>query len=42
MDGDQKPQLGDEARLFELYNHELMRRVGRAVRTSPEVVEDAC
>ena len=37
-----KPQQGDEAELFELYNHELVRRVSGVVRTSPEDVEDAC
>src|SRR5215211_1905688 len=38
----QKPQRGDETELFELYNDELMRRVARVVRTSHEIVEDAC
>ena len=36
-----KPQQGDEAELFALYNDELVRRVQRAVNTSPQVVEDA-
>src|SRR5215210_7459116 len=42
MAGKHKPQQGDEAELFELYNPVLMRRVARAVRTSPDVIEDAC
>src|SRR5215217_9571140 len=42
MADDHKPQLGDEAELFELYNDELMRRVARVVRTSHETIEDAC
>src|SRR5215213_8490367 len=42
MADEPKPQQGDEAELFELYNDELMRRVGRVVRTSPEIIEDAC
>jgi len=42
MADDYKPQQGDEAELFALYNDELMRRVRGAVRTSPETVEDAC
>jgi RNA polymerase sigma factor (sigma-70 family) len=42
MADEYKPQQGDEAELFELYNDQLMRRVGRVVRTSPEIVEDAC
>ena len=37
-----KPQQGDEAELFELYNDQLMRRLARVVRTSPDVIEDAC
>jgi DNA-directed RNA polymerase specialized sigma24 family protein len=42
MADDYKPQQGDEAELFVLYNDELRRRVQRAVNTSPETVEDAC
>jgi RNA polymerase sigma factor (sigma-70 family) len=42
MADDYKPQQGDEAELFELYNDQLMRRLTRTVRTSPEVIEDAC
>ena len=37
-----KPQQGDEAELFELYNDHLMRRLARVVRTSPDIIEDAC
>jgi len=37
-----KPQQGDEARLFEQFNDDLMRSVGRSVHTSPEIIEDAC
>jgi len=42
MADDYKPLQGDEAELFALYNHELLRRVQRAVNTSPAIVEDAC
>ena len=42
MAGKHKPQQGDEAELFELYNPVLMRRLARVVRTSPDVIEDAC
>jgi RNA polymerase sigma factor (sigma-70 family) len=42
MDSRHKPQQGDEARLFEQFNDELMRTVGRNVTTSPEIIEDAC
>jgi RNA polymerase sigma factor (sigma-70 family) len=42
MDDRHKPPRGDEARLFEQFNDELMRTVGRNVQTSPEIVEDAC
>ena len=42
MADDHKPQRGDEAELFALYNDDLMRRVRGAVRTSPETIEDAC
>lgn len=42
MDDRAKPQQGDEARLFAQFNDELMQLVGRSVRTSPEVIEDAC
>ena len=42
MADEHKPQQGDEADLFELYNDELMRRLTRVVHTSPEVIEDAC
>ena len=42
MAGEYKPQQGDEAELFELYNRQLMRRVSAVVRTSPEIIEDAC
>src|SRR5215210_6964272 len=42
MAGEPKPQQGDEAELFALYNDALMRRVARVVRTSPETIEDAC
>src|SRR5215218_7119507 len=42
MADEPKPQQGDEAELFELYNDDLMRRVGRVVRTSPDIIEDAC
>ncbi len=41
MDNRAKPQQGDEARLFAQFK-ELMQSVGRSVRTSPEVIEDAC
>jgi hypothetical protein len=37
-----KPPRGDEARLFEQFNDELMRKVARNVQTSREVIEDAC
>jgi len=37
-----KPQQGDEAELFELYNDQLLRRLARAVQTSPDIIEDAC
>jgi hypothetical protein len=37
------PARGDEAELFEAYNHELISAVGSAVRrTTPQVIEDAC
>jgi RNA polymerase sigma factor (sigma-70 family) len=42
MAGEYKPQQGDEAELFERYNAQLMRRVSAVVRTSPEIIEDAC
>jgi RNA polymerase sigma factor (sigma-70 family) len=42
MASEHKPQQGDEAELFALFNDELMRKVSRAVRTSPETIEDAC
>src|SRR5215218_6027216 len=42
MADEPKPQQGDEAELFALYNDALMRRVARVVRTSPETIEDAC
>jgi len=42
MDDRHKPQQGDEARLFEQFNDDLMRSLGRSVHTSPEIVEDAC
>src|SRR5215212_3944993 len=42
MPDEHKPQQGDEADLFRSYNDTLMRRVRSAVRSSPEVVEDAC
>ena len=42
MADDYKPQQGDEAELFERYNDQLMRRLARVVRTSPDVIEDAC
>jgi RNA polymerase sigma factor (sigma-70 family) len=42
MASEYKPQQGDEAELFELYNDQLMRLLARVVRTSPEVIEDAC
>jgi RNA polymerase sigma factor (sigma-70 family) len=42
MADEYKPQQGDEAQLFELYNDQLMRRVARVVRTSPDIIEDAC
>ena len=41
MADDYKPQQGDEAELFAVYNDELVRRVQRAVKTSPQIVEDA-
>jgi RNA polymerase sigma factor (sigma-70 family) len=37
-----KPQQGDEAELFKLYNERLMRRVRATVSTTPQIVEDAC
>jgi RNA polymerase sigma factor (sigma-70 family) len=37
-----KPQQGDEAELFALYNDQLMQRLTRAVNTSPDIIEDAC
>jgi DNA-directed RNA polymerase specialized sigma24 family protein len=41
--GDQaKPSRGDEARLFEQFNDELIQSIGRSVHTTPEVIEDAC
>jgi RNA polymerase sigma factor (sigma-70 family) len=42
MANEYKPQQGDEAELFELYNPQLMRRLASVVRTSPDVIEDAC
>src|SRR3954447_6205068 len=42
MAEDPKPQQGDEAELFALYNDALMRRVASVVRTSHETIEDAC
>lgn len=42
MADEHKPQQGDEAELFALYNDQLMRRVARVVRTSPDIIEDAC
>jgi len=42
MASEHKPQQGDEAELFELFNDELMGRVARSVRTSPETIKDAC
>src|SRR3954468_2323184 len=42
MADEYKPQQGDEAELFELYNDALRRRVASVVRTSPETIEDAC
>src|ERR1700710_948349 len=42
MADEYKPQQGDEAELFALYNDQLMRRVARVVRTSPDIIEDAC
>ena len=41
MADDHKPQQGDEAELFELYNA-AHASAGGVVRTSPEVIEDAC
>src|SRR4051812_34693380 len=42
MASEHKPQRGDEAELFALFNDELVRRVSRSVRTGPETVMDAC
>src|SRR5215210_4378324 len=42
MADDPKPQQGDEAELFALYNDALMRGVAGVVRTSHETIEDAC
>src|SRR3954453_4626762 len=42
MADDPKPQQGDEAETFALYNDALMRRVASVGRTSHETIEDAC
>jgi RNA polymerase sigma factor (sigma-70 family) len=42
MPSPDRPPLGDEAQLFESFNPTLLYVIGRDVRTSSHVVEDAC
>ena len=42
MEDGRKPQRGDEAELFEQFHAELERQIYRLVKTTPEVVEEAC
>jgi RNA polymerase sigma factor (sigma-70 family) len=42
MPDDRTPLRGDEAQLFAAYNDVLVRQLRRQVRTTPQIIEDAC
>ena len=42
LPGAQRGRRGDEAELFEEFNRQLIRTIGRRVNTSQAIVEDAC